>query len=101
MVNMSDFKYYSDSDLIRDIKSIFMEKKYKEFFATSWAIDNKISVYVLVFIISVFGIINYYTIPKEQIPEIVIPMMIVNTIYPGTSPSDMENLVTRPLGKES
>ena len=76
-----------------------METKYKEFFATSWAIDNKISVYVLVFIISVFGIINYYTIPKEQIPEIVIPMINVNTIYPGTSPSDMENLVTRPLEK--
>ena len=76
-----------------------MEKKYKEFFATSWAIDNKISVYVLVFIISVFGIINYYTIPKEQIPEIVIPMININTIYPGTSPSDMENLVTRPLEK--
>ena len=76
-----------------------MEKKYKEFFATSWAIDNKISVYVLVFIISVFGMINYRTIPKEQIPEIVIPMVVVNTIYPGTSPSDIENLVTRPLEK--
>jgi multidrug efflux pump subunit AcrB len=76
-----------------------MEKKFKEFFATSWAIDNKISVYVLVFIISVFGIINYYTIPKEQIPEIVIPMINVNTMYQGTSPSDMENLVTRPLEK--
>jgi multidrug efflux pump len=76
-----------------------MEKKFKEFFATSWAIDNKISVYVLVFIISVFGIINYYTIPKEQIPEIVIPMINVNTMYQGTSPADMENLVTRPLEK--
>jgi multidrug efflux pump len=76
-----------------------MEKKNKEFFATSWAIDNKISVYVLVFIIAVFGLINYYTIPKEQIPEIVIPMVNINTIYPGTSPSDMENLVTRPLEK--
>ena len=76
-----------------------MEKKNKEFFATSWAIDNKISVYVLVFIIAVFGLINYYTIPKEQIPEIVIPMIDINTIYPGTSPSDMENLVTRPLEK--
>ena len=76
-----------------------MEKKYKEFFATSWAIDNKISVYVLVFIILVFGIINYFTIPKEQIPEIMIPMININTIYPGTSPSDMENLVTRPLEK--
>jgi multidrug efflux pump len=76
-----------------------MEKKFKEFFATSWAIDNKISVYVLVFIIAAFGLINYYTIPKEQIPEIVIPMININTIYPGTSPSDMENLVTRPLEK--
>jgi len=76
-----------------------MEKKYKEFFATTWAIDNKISIYVLVFIISVFGLMNYYSIPKEQFPEIVIPMINVNTIYPGTSPSDMENLVTRPLEK--
>jgi len=76
-----------------------MEKKFKEFFATSWAIDNKISIYVLVFIISVFGLINYYTIPKEQIPEIVIPMINVNTFYNGTSPVDMENLVTRPLEK--
>jgi multidrug efflux pump len=76
-----------------------MEKKYREFFATSWAIDNKISVYVLVFMISLFGLMNYYTIPKEQFPEIVIPMVVVNSIYPGTSPSDMENLVTRPLEK--
>ncbi|RPH27323.1 MAG: efflux RND transporter permease subunit [Bacteroidales bacterium] len=77
-----------------------MEKKFKEFFATSWAINNKISVYVLVFIISVFGLINYFTIPKEQIPEIVIPMVMVNTFYPGTSPVDMENLVTRPIEKK-
>lgn len=76
-----------------------METKYKEFFATSWAIDNKVSVYILVFIITVFGVMSYFALPKEQIPEIVIPMVTVNTIYPGTSPSDMENLVTRPLEK--
>ena len=75
------------------------EKKFREFFATSWAIDNKISVYVLVFMITLFGLLNYYSIPKEQFPEIVIPMVVVNSIYPGTSPSDMENLVTRPLEK--
>lgn len=76
-----------------------MEKLNKEFFATSWAIDNKISIYVLVFIIAVFGFLSYKNIPKEQIPEIVIPMININTIYPGTSPTDMENLVTRPLEK--
>jgi multidrug efflux pump subunit AcrB len=76
-----------------------MKSKFKEFFATSWSIDNKTSIYVLTFIIALFGMINYNTIPKEQIPEIVIPTVVVTTVYPGTSPEDMENLVTRPLEK--
>lgn len=78
-----------------------MEKnKFKEFFATSWAIDNKTSVYVLAIFISLLGIVSYLRIPKEQFPEIVIPTVMVNTVYPGTSPTDMENLVTRPIEKQ-
>jgi len=76
-----------------------MEKKFKEFKPTSWSIDNKTSIYVLAVILVIFGIISYINIPKEQFPEIVIPNIIVTTIYPGTSPADMENLVTRPLEK--
>ena len=76
------------------------KNKIKEFFATSWAIDNKTSIYVLVIFISVLGIISYQRIPKEQFPEIIIPYIVVNTVYPGTSPSDIENLVTRPIEKE-
>ncbi|MFZ4740499.1 MAG: efflux RND transporter permease subunit [Bacteroidales bacterium] len=74
-------------------------EKLKEFFGTSWAIDNKTSIYVLAVIIAIFGIMSYNSIPKEQFPELVIPKMIVTTIYPGTSPTDMENLVTRPIEK--
>ena len=78
-----------------------MEKnKFKEFFATSWAIDNKTSVYVLAIFISLLGIVSYMRIPKEQFPEIVIPTIMVNTVYPGTSPTDIENLVTRPIEKQ-
>jgi multidrug efflux pump subunit AcrB len=73
--------------------------KFKEFKPTSWAIDNKISIYVLVFIISIFGYYSYTNIPKEQFPEIVIPTFIVSTIYPGTAPADIENLITRPIEK--
>jgi len=76
-----------------------MERKFKEFKPTSWSIDNKTSIYVLAIIISIFGIISYNGIPKEQFPEIVIPTIAVNTVYPGTSPTDMENLVTRPIEK--
>jgi multidrug efflux pump len=76
------------------------EHKLKEFFATSWAIDNKVSIYVLTVIITAMGLLSYFSIPKEQFPEIVIPTIIVNTVYPGTSPEDMENLVTRPIEKQ-
>lgn len=76
------------------------KNKFKEFFATSWAIDNKTSIYVLALFISLVGYINYVTIPKEQFPEVVIPYIMVNTPYPGTSPEDMENLVTRPIEKQ-
>jgi multidrug efflux pump subunit AcrB len=76
------------------------KNKVKEFFATSWAIDNKTSIYVLVVFIAFLGIMSYQRIPKEQFPEIIIPYIVVNTVYPGTSPSDIENLVTRPIEKE-
>jgi multidrug efflux pump len=76
------------------------ENKYKEFFATSWAIDNKSSVYVLAILITILGLMNYYFIPKEQFPQVVIPYIVVSTPYPGTSPEDMENLVNRPIEKQ-
>lgn len=74
--------------------------KYKEFKPTSWAIDNKVSIFILSIIITLAGLQVYNTIPKEQFPEIVIPTIYVSTVYPGTSPADMENLVTKPIEKE-
>ena len=60
-----------------------MKEKFKEFKPTSWAINNKTSIYVLAIMIVIFGLVSYNRIPKEQFPEIVIPTIIVNTIYPG------------------
>jgi multidrug efflux pump subunit AcrB len=74
--------------------------KIKEFLPTSWSIDNRTSIYVLACLISLLGWINYKQIPKEQFPQVVIPYIIVNTPYPGTSPEDIENLVTRPIEKQ-
>ncbi len=78
-----------------------IKNKLKEFAATSWSIDNRTSIYVLTIIITMLGILSYISIPKEQFPEIIIPTIIINTPYPGTSPEDMENLVTRPIEKET
>ncbi|MBN1198800.1 MAG: efflux RND transporter permease subunit [Bacteroidales bacterium] len=83
------------------MKSTKEKHTLREFFATSWAIDNQASVYVLTVIITALGLMSYFSIPKEQFPEIIIPTIIVNTPYPGTSPEDIENLVTRPIEKEA
>jgi multidrug efflux pump subunit AcrB len=42
---------------------------------------------------------QYDVTPKEKFPEIVFPYFMVSTIHPGTSPADMENLITRPIEK--
>src|SRR4051794_7800278 len=77
-----------------------MENKFKEFGPTSWSINNKTSIYILTIIITLFGIYTYFKLPKEQFPDIVIPTIYVSTIYQGTSPTDMENLVTKELEKQ-
>jgi multidrug efflux pump subunit AcrB len=74
--------------------------KFKEFGPTSWSIKNKTSIYLLMLFVSLAGIFQFVTLPKEQFPDIVIPTIYVSTIYVGNSPKDIENLVTRPIEKQ-
>ena len=72
----------------------------REFKLTSLALKNRNTIFLLTFIILVFGAISYKTLPKELFPDIVIPTILVQTTYPGNAPIDIENLITRPLEKE-
>jgi multidrug efflux pump len=79
----------------------FKEKKgLREFFLSTLSVDNSTSVFIITFIILLFGYWGYEDMPKEQFPEVSIPTIFVNTPYPGNSAVDIENLVTRPLEKE-
>jgi multidrug efflux pump subunit AcrB len=72
----------------------------KEFKPTSWAINNKVSIYVATVIIALMGIVTYNTLPKENFPEVVFPMIYVSTPFPGAAPSDVENLITKHIEKQ-
>jgi multidrug efflux pump subunit AcrB len=72
----------------------------KEFGLSNKAIDNRKTVYIFTILITIFGIMQYIIIPKEKFPEIVFPYFMITTIHPGTSPGDVENLITRPIEKE-
>ena len=75
-------------------------KTIREFGLSSFSVDNSTSVIILTLIITVLGLGAYRTMPKESFPEIVIPTVYVGTPYPGNSPVDMENLITRPIEKQ-
>lgn len=75
-------------------------KHKKEFKPTTWSIRNKTSIYLLIIFLSIAGIYQFVTLPKEQFPDIVIPTIIVQTIDVGNSPKDIENLITKPIEKQ-
>lgn len=68
---------------------------YKEFGATSFAIEHRTSILVLLFIIGIMGALSYRATPKESFPEIPVPIIAINTVYPGVSPADVESQITR------
>lgn len=75
-------------------------EKGKQFKLTSFAVDNGTSIFVIIFMVLIFGIRSYNEMPKEQFPEVVFPTVFVNTPYFGNSAMEIENLVTRPIEKE-
>ncbi|MBS1742638.1 MAG: efflux RND transporter permease subunit [Bacteroidetes bacterium] len=77
-----------------------IKEKFKQFVPTSWAVDNRTAIYIIAILISLYGVIKFNTMPKEQFPDIVVPTISVTTVYAGNSPKDIENLVTRPIEKQ-
>lgn len=77
-----------------------IKERFKDFGPTTWSIKNKTSIYLLMIFVSLAGLYQFMTLPKEQFPDIVIPTIYVQTVYVGNSPRDMENLVTQPIEKQ-
>ena len=72
----------------------------RQFKPTFGALKNKNSIFILTAILCMFGWFSYQNMPREYFPEVVIPNIMITTPYPGNSPVDIENLVTRPIEKE-
>ncbi len=77
-----------------------MKNTFKEFKPSSWAIDNKITIYILTIIITIIGISSYISLPKESFPDITVPTIYVQTVNAGNSPTNIENTITKPIEKK-
>ncbi|WP_029489285.1 efflux RND transporter permease subunit [Ochrovirga pacifica] len=75
-------------------------KTIKEFVLSSWAINNKTTMYVLIALIFILGLSAYVNLPREDFPEIKETKIYVNAIYPGNTAEDIERLIVDPLEEE-
>lgn len=69
----------------------------KEFGLSSWAINNKTIIYVMMVLILFSGISAYYSMPRENFPEVKETKIYINSVFPGNTAEDIEKLITDPL----
>ncbi|NNC70404.1 MAG: efflux RND transporter permease subunit, partial [Flavobacteriaceae bacterium] len=69
----------------------------KEFGLSSWAINNKTTMYVLIAVILYLGISAFFSMPRETFPEIRETKIYISSLFPGNTAEDIEKLITDPL----
>ena len=72
----------------------------KEFGLSSWAINNKTTMYVLILVIFYLGVAAFFDMPRENFPEVNETKIYVSSVYPGNTAEDVEKLITDPLEDE-
>ena len=74
-----------------------MKKLLKEFPLSSWAIDHKTVIYVIMALFFFMGIRSYRVMPRESFPEINDTRIFVSAVFPGNTAEDIERLIVDPL----
>ena len=62
---------------------------------SSWSIKNPIPIVLMFVVLTVGGLIGYFTLRVNQFPDIDYPFVIVTVAQPGAAPTEMETQVTR------
>ena len=61
-------------------------------------IDSKLTI-LLMIVFMVIGVYSSFLIPREEEPQIDVPMADIFVGYPGASPTEVESRVVKPLEK--
>ncbi len=64
---------------------------------TKFVLKRPVTTVMALLCLLVFGISSVFSATLEQMPEMETPMMIVNAMYSGAGPEDIDELVTKPI----
>jgi len=83
----SDFKYLEQLEFRPELR-----KTWFNFFIVNFRV-----VILMIILLSGWGIYSYLNLPLESNPEVKIPVAVITDIFPGASPADVEELVTKKI----
>ena len=86
----SDYQYLEKLEFRPELRKSFLN-----FFVTNFRV-----VILLIVLLTVWGVYSFRALPLESDPEVKIPIAVVMTTYPGASPADIEELVTKKVETE-
>ena len=66
-----------------------------------FCIKHRVTTLMAVIMISIFGVVFTTRLQLALLPDMEAPAAIVMCYFNGATPSDMEELVTRPLDRKS
>jgi hydrophobic/amphiphilic exporter-1 (mainly G- bacteria), HAE1 family len=64
---------------------------------TELAIKRPTLIIVVFLALGLLGVFSYFQLRYELLPKVSPPWVVVSVVYPGASPSEVENSVTKPL----
>lgn len=64
------------------------------------AINNTQFTLIIAFLLVLVGIVSYFHMPRSEDPQFDLPITLIEVVYPGASPSDIESLVVNPIERE-
>lgn len=67
---------------------------------TSLSIKRPVAVLMFILALLVFGLLAFFTLPIDLTPNIEMPYVTVQTIYPGAGPGELETSVIKPIEEQ-
>lgn len=64
------------------------------------AIQNAEFTFTVVILMVLVGIVSYFHMPRSEDPQFDMPVTLIEVVYPGASPTDIETLVVDPFEEE-
>lgn len=66
-------------------------------FLSKISVTRPVTVTMLILVFVVFGAMGYFGLASNLMPDVSLPFVTIQTIYPGAGPQEIETLITKPI----